>query len=420
MANNQQNANYGIQMANDLSAFGQTVVKSMKDTRDSKTAQSMLPVMQQAMKSFGEGKSAEGYSTLLTLSAADPSNPYLDKLVKVGLIGGQAVDDNRYKTALAGAKTSGMESILPILMLTNPELAKKLSGSLGKTTQTDATQATEMQATETQTENIDNASPKLDKNGVPIIETTLPMEEVNSIINPSGDSGKTEKPPESQTVAETRNAINTNSKQLYQNGTTYGQVVANVDDSIFTPETLRKLKPELRNIDGLNKYIPGVRGVAIIPEDAFKNKTLSINSRSGATASFANDPQYQKDPAKFLEAITEAIETLDLDEGIQEAIKLRGGIKNISFVPGTGTQSKIANLPKGKTIRINETSKKAFTLISALPQAAKNAQSPLFGDGLDIPPPLQGRDVKSLEGQIGTDPKTGKQYKVVNGNPVAI
>jgi hypothetical protein len=387
MANNQQNANYGIQMANDLSAFGQTVVKGMKDARDSQTAQSMLPVMQQAMKSFGEGKSAEGYSTLLTLSAADPSNPYLDKLVKVGLIGGQAVDDNRYKTALAGAKTSGMESILPILMLTNPELAKKLSGSLGKTTQTDATQATEMQATETQTENTDNASPKLDKNGVPIIETTLPMEEVNSIINPSGDSGKTETPPESQTVAETRNAINTNSKQLYQNGTTYGQVVANVDDMVFTPETLGKLKPELRNIAGLDKYIPGVRGVAIIPEDAFKNKTLSINSRSGATASFANDPQYQKDPAKFLEAITEAIATLDSDEGIQEAIKLRKGIKNISFVPGTGTQSKIANLPKGKTIKINEASKKALNLISALPQAAKNAQSPLFGDGIDIPPP---------------------------------
>ena len=106
MANNQQNANYGIQMANDLSAFGQTVVKSMKDTRDSKTAQSMLPVMQQAMKSFGEGKSAEGYSTLLTLSAADPSNPYLDKLIKVGLIGGQAVDDNRYRMRMADAATA--------------------------------------------------------------------------------------------------------------------------------------------------------------------------------------------------------------------------------------------------------------------------------------------------------------------------
>lgn len=382
MANNQQNANYGIQMANDLSAFGQTVVKGMKDTRDSQTAQSMLPVMQQAMKSFGEGRSADGYSTLLTLSAADPSNPYLDKLIKVGLIGGQAVDDNRYKMAVANAKTSSMDSILPILMLTNPELGKKLSESLVTPT------PTETQATETQTENIDNVSPKLDKNGVPIIETTLPMEEVNSIINPSGDSGKTETPPESKTVVETRNAINANSKQLYKNGATYGEVVANADDMVFTSETLGPLKPELRKVTGLEKYIPGVRGVAIIPEDAFKNKSLSINSRSGATASFANDPQYQKDPAKFLEGITQAIATLDADDGIQEAIKIRGGIKNISFVPGLGTQSKIANLPKGKTIKINETSKKALELISALPQAAKNAQSPLFGDGIDIPAPL--------------------------------
>lgn len=375
--------NYGMQIGKDLAAYGEKIGLQIKDNRDKQQAMGSLPALQEAMQAFQAGQSGAGYSSIINLAAQDPSNPYVQNLVKLGMMGGTAIDENRYKTALAGAKTStGMDSILPILMLTNPELAKKLSESLVTPTQTDATRATE-----TQTENIDNASPKLDKNGVPIIETTLPMEEVNSIINPSGDSGKTEKPPESQTVAETRNAINTNSKQLYQNGTTYGQVVANVDDMVFTPETLGKLKPELRNIAGLEKYIPGVRGVAIIPEDAFKNKTLSINSRSGATASFANDPQYQKDPAKFLEAITEAIATLDSDEGIQEAIKLRKGIKNISFVPGTGTQSKIANLPKGKTIKINETSKKALNLISALPQAAKNAQSPLFGDGIDIPPP---------------------------------
>ena len=127
MANNQQNANYGIQMANDLSAFGQTVVKSMKDTRDSKTAQSMLPVMQQAMKSFGEGNSAEGYSTLLTLSAADPSNPYLDKLIKVGLIGGQAVDDNRYKTALVNARSA----IAGAKVKSGPSGSERLRGGMG-------------------------------------------------------------------------------------------------------------------------------------------------------------------------------------------------------------------------------------------------------------------------------------------------
>lgn len=387
MANNQQNANYGIQMANDLSAFGQNVVKGMKDTRDSQTAQSMLPVMQQAMKSFGEGRSADGYSTLLTLSAADPSNPYLDKLIKVGLIGGQAVDDNRYKMAVANAKTSSMDSILPILMLTNPELGKKLSESLVTPTQATATQPPVGTDGVVNVSDVNQAPQDTRPKTLKEFQEKAAADEVanNPKLYPEG---KLPEAPESKTVVETQNAINTNSKQLYQNGTTYGQVVANVDDMVFTPETLGQLKPDLRKITGLEKYIPGVRGVAIIPEDAFKNKTLSINSRSGATASFANDPQYQKDPAKFLEAITEAIATLDSDEGIQEAIKLRGGIKNISFVPGTGTQSKIANLPKGKTIKINEASKKALNLISALPQAAKNAQSPLFGDGIDIPPPL--------------------------------
>ena len=127
MANNQQNANYGIQMANDLSAFGQNVVKGMKDKRDMGTAQSMLPVMQQAMKSFGEGKSAEGYSTLLTLSAADPSNPYLDKLIKVGLIGGQAVDDNRYKMAMADAAKARVSAGKP----SGPSGSERLRGGTG-------------------------------------------------------------------------------------------------------------------------------------------------------------------------------------------------------------------------------------------------------------------------------------------------
>jgi hypothetical protein len=31
-----------------------------------------------------------------------------------------------------------------------------------------------------------------------------------------------------------------------------------------------------------------------------------------------------------------------------------------------------------------------------------------------------GRDIKSLEGKIGTDPKTGKQFRIVNGQPVPL
>ncbi len=90
--------NYGMQVGKDLAAYGEKISLQMKDNRDKQFAMSALPALQEAMKSFSAGQSGAGYSSIINLAAQDPSNPYVQNLAKLGMMGGQAIDENRYKT----------------------------------------------------------------------------------------------------------------------------------------------------------------------------------------------------------------------------------------------------------------------------------------------------------------------------------
>jgi len=388
--------NYGMQIGKDLAAYGEKIGLQIKDNRDKQQAMGSLPALQEAMQSFQAGDNAAGYSSLLTLSASDPSNPYVQNLTKLGFMGGTAIDDNRYKMAVAGAKTSSMDSILPILMLTNPELGKKLSESLVTPTQTNATQPTPG-SDEVKIVTDVNQSPKDTRSeALKKYQEQAAADEVanNPKLYPDG---KLPEAPLSKTQIVTREALDKNGQAL-SSGKTFGELIANVDEMVFTPETLSTLHPKYKKISGLDKYLPGVSGIAIIPEEALQLKSMSASSRSGTTATFANDPEYQKDPKKFLDNVTDAVGKLNLNQGIQDAIKALGGIDKISTVPSGKTgEFKIANLPEGtKPIRIDKETRDAIVLIATLPQAAKNANSPLFGRAdIDIPAPLQGVDRKA-------------------------
>jgi hypothetical protein len=383
--------NYGMQIGKDLAAYGEKIGLQIKDNRDKQQAMGSLPALQEAMQAFQAGQSGAGYSSIINLAAQDPSNPYVQNLVKLGMMGGTAIDDNRYKMAVAGAKTStGMDSILPILMLTNPELAKKLSESLVTPTQTDATQATEATLGSDGVVPDVNQPPKDTRSkALKEFQEKAAADEVanNPKLYPEG---KLPEAPLSQTQIVTREAYDKN-RQALSSGKTFGELIANVDDMVFTPETLSTLKPTYKKISGLDRYLPGVSGMAIIPEESLQLKSMSVSSRGGNSATFANDPEYQKDPKKFLDTVTDAVGKLNVNQGIQDAIKALGGIDKISTVPSGKTgEFKIANLPEGtKPIRIDKDTRDALVLIATLPQAAKNANSPLFGrTDIDIPPPL--------------------------------
>jgi len=95
--------NYGMQVGKDLAAYGEKIGLQIKDNRDKQFAMSALPALQEAMKSFSAGQSGAGYSSIINLAAQDPSNPYVQNLAKLGMMGGQAIDENRYKTMRVAA-----------------------------------------------------------------------------------------------------------------------------------------------------------------------------------------------------------------------------------------------------------------------------------------------------------------------------
>lgn len=106
MAGNQQVTNYGMQIGKDLASLGEKIGLKLADDRNKKQATAMMPGFQSAMSDFENNNSAAGYNKLLTAAAQDPSNPYVQNLVQLGFIGGKAIDDDRYKSAMAAASAA--------------------------------------------------------------------------------------------------------------------------------------------------------------------------------------------------------------------------------------------------------------------------------------------------------------------------
>jgi hypothetical protein len=382
MQGTEQNSKSTAWVSDSLQKIGQNVATALKEREQQKQAQEMMPFLQQnmqeSMKLAQSGKSGEAYSKLFSvMNPQTLNNPQLLPIIKLGFDAiGKTADDTLMSQRISQGTSSGMDSILPLLALTNPQMASQLAAARSQT-QPAATPATPKQAQPNNAE----------FGGTDTV--TLPTNDPNEIVPGVGAPPLPSDAP-SQTQAETAAAIQRNYQAL-DGGKSFGDIVANVDAMVFTPDKLFPLHPQYKKISGLSRYLPGVEGVASIPEEALSNKSISISSKGGMSATFANDPEYQKDPKKFLDTINENIGILNQDQGIQDAIKILGGIDKISFVSsGRKGESKVANLPEGsRVIRISDDTKKALNFVATLPQAAKNANSPLFGRAdIDIPKPL--------------------------------
>jgi len=93
---------YGA-LTKSLSDLGQQVGQALAAKEYQKQAQAALPAFQEAMKSFESGDSSGGYSAIVSLAAQNQSNPYVQNLANLAMMGGKAIDDNRYKTTRAAA-----------------------------------------------------------------------------------------------------------------------------------------------------------------------------------------------------------------------------------------------------------------------------------------------------------------------------
>lgn len=90
-------------LTKSLSDLGQQVGQALAAKEYQKQAQAALPAFQEAMKSFESGDSSGGYSAIVSLAAQNQSNPYVQNLANLAMMGGKAIDDNRYNTLRAAA-----------------------------------------------------------------------------------------------------------------------------------------------------------------------------------------------------------------------------------------------------------------------------------------------------------------------------
>ena len=429
--------NTGV-LVNRLQQLGENVGAALAQREQQKQAQEMLPMLQQGMQESmtlaGQGQSGAAYSKMLGMLTPETiNNPQSMTLVKLGLDAiGKSTDDYLLSQKVSQS-TSGMDSILPILALTNPQLASQLSAARTQTgtgnqpttpqpapsggsnlSQDQDVDLSSLSATRSSEFSVPVQTNEGTKYARPKIEGPMPTDQ---------GAGQPQAPsPTQANVAQGFQAI----KQQINSGTPFSSIMSESTKMIFSKDTVKDFSKRFISMPKLGKYIPGAEGITELDSpDVLRQKGMNISSKGGMSLSFENiDPEYnyQKENKPFSEKINEAVSILDSDANLQKAIKALGGFENISFVTDRKGGSFI-EIPEGdKKIRvpISKDTRNSVEFIAGVPQAAKDAMMPLFGTEIDMPAVGGGRDIKSLEGKIGTDPKTGKQFKIVNGQPVPL
>lgn len=430
-------------VADSLAKIGDNVSKFYREREQNKQAQEMLPMiqqgMQQSMQLAGQGKSGEAYSKMFSLLTPETlNNPQSMTLVKLGLDAIGKSTDDYLLSQKASQSTSGMDSILPILALTNPQLASQLAAARTQTgtgnqagagnqpitpqpapsggsnlSQDQDVDLSSLSATRTSEFSVPVQTNEGTKYARPKIEGPMPTDQ---------GAGQPQAPSPTQAkVAQGFEAI----KQQIDSGTPFSSVMSESTKMIFPKDQVQPFAKRIISMPKLEKYIPGAEGITELDSpDVLKQKGMNISSRSGMSLSYENiDPlyDYQKANKPFSQQINEAVSFLDSDGSLQKAIKALGGFENISIE--TDNKGYFIPVKEGDTIkkfRIKDGTREQVAFIAGVPQAAKNAMMPLYGTEIDMPAVGGGRDIKSLEGKIGTDPKTGKQFRIVNGQPVPL
>jgi hypothetical protein len=179
---------YGA-LTKSLSDLGQQVGQALAAKEYQKQAQAALPAFQEAMKSFESGDSSAGYSAIVSLAAQNQSNPYVQNLANLAMMGGKAIDDNRYKTmrvaasALrAGGGLPSMSSQEDVLLggedgggYQVPDEATPISGGAG----------TEMDATMVDGEQLPTKQPQATEEEAIVNLTDILKKKAAEISNPS-------------------------------------------------------------------------------------------------------------------------------------------------------------------------------------------------------------------------------------------
>jgi len=347
----------------------------------------------------GQGQSGAAYSKMLGMLTPETlNNPQLADFVKLGFSAiGKSTDDYLLSQKTAQS-TSGMDSILPILALTNPQLASQLSAAR---TQTGTGNQPAVVTPPTKTMGAGGtalADFDTPVDGMPTDQGSAPQD--SGLIAPVGTPQEGAQKAPSPTQAKVAQGFKT-IKQQIDSGTPFSSVMSESTKMIFPKDQVQPFSKRIIAMPKLEKYIPGAEGITELDSpDVLRQKNMNISSRSGMSLSYENiDPlyDYQKANKPFSQQINEAVATLDSDGNLQKAIKALGGFENISIE--TDAKGYFIPVKEGdaiKKFRIKDGTREQVAFIAGVPQAAKNAMMPLYGTEIDMLAVGGGRSKENL------------------------
>jgi len=452
----QQSQSWSV-LSENLGRLGQQVGNQLAMREYQKQAAEALPAMQQqmqaALQDAGSGRSADAYSKLLPLISNPSYNqnpillPGLEYIMK-------ATKDTSDDFLMKQKTQQGSE-----LSLADAFIASKLGMPLPQKPGAVTTPAAEQPPTSNQ--------PTTDTSKLPVYGNDKPiagkhLQEIDIMnLQPqeTGEftvpipmaSGKTmygryltalpvqdgqaggdqQVQPTSETQVRNIKDVEAISNKLIapegKEGKTFAESMGESSQIIWDKSNISPYAKSFKRIDGLDRYIQGAEGITVLEQpDVLRQKGMNVSTNSGVSLSFENiDPNYdyQKNSTPFEQKITDNIAILNDDDDLQTAINKLGGFENISFITLPRNQGYAIRLPDGKKVQIDKDTLEAARFVGAIPQSAKNAMMPLYGTEINIPAPnvrSKKQNLAELEGRVGTDPKTGKKFKIVNGTPVAV
>jgi hypothetical protein len=191
--------------------------------------------------------------------------------------------------------------------------------------------------------------------------------------------------PDIKQLSQTHKPVDLEGGDMLGFGTIYSPIEENREFNITGKgnefnfsRTVNKYDPKL--VDQRREFIQNMNDAVTVLNDSAELQTLLDQY-----GSIDNFPKYKT-----------------IKTGI--AFPLKDGKKSVTLLKGTQEQPGLADLWR----RVQNAPGMGRTLGILI---ARSEQMPEVGGA---------RDIKSLEGKIGTDPKTGKQFKIVNGRPVPL
>jgi predicted GNAT family acetyltransferase len=409
-------------VADSLAKIGDNVSKVYREREQNKQAQEMLPFLQQnlqeSMTLAGKGQSGAAYSKMLGMLTPETlNNPQSMTLVKLGLDAiGKSTDD-----FLLSKKADNQGSSIVDLLL-----AKQLGLEV---------------PTPTKPTTPSQPAPK-SGNNMPSGGTNPPP---NIIVEPENDVTKQTTVPrqpltDEQTLQAAGDIFVNTQKQVEEQGT--GLALSSLNYVDAEALTGKNLKDDFRIVNlptTASKYLGQGIDKMLVPKnlEGLKQKGLSIKGSIG-TINYENDVQDNQAANKLRQDLLSKLDgqfvRLDNSSEVQQLIKYYGGFDKIgpsvtnkktgdlewTIKDESGKDKKITL----KSVRDKENPGLAELFIGVInsPNQAAILGMPMLRSGQSdqMPAVGAGRDIKSLEGKIGTDPKTGKQFRIVNGQPVPL